>query len=77
MKLERNYRLKESVHCTHSTVETVQNLLLGLWNQIKADMRKVKKLPRAAFWGEKFPQKCVLHYCFQFTTKGNFLDFQA
>ena len=24
------------------------------------DMRKVKKLPRAAFWGDKFPQKCVI-----------------
>ena len=25
--------------------------------QLQTDMRKVKKLPRAAFWGEKFPQK--------------------
>ena len=40
-----------------------------------ADMRKVKKLPRAAFWGEKFPQKCVIHDCFQFTTKGHISDF--
>ena len=36
-----------------------------------ADMRKVKKLPRAAFSGEKFPQKCVIHDCFQFMTKGH------
>ena len=35
------------------------------------DMRKVKKLPRAAFWGEKFPQKCVIHDLFQFMTKGH------
>ena len=37
----------------------------------KADMRKVKKLPRAAFLGEKFPQMCVIHDCFQFVTKGH------
>ena len=35
------------------------------------DMRKVKILPRAAFWSEKFPQKCVIQDCFQFTTKGH------
>ena len=36
-----------------------------------ADMRKVTKLTRAAFWGEKCPQKCVIHDCFQFMTKGH------
>ena len=35
-----------------------------------ADMRKVKNLPRAAFWGEKFPQKCVNRDCLKFMTKG-------
>ena len=29
------------------------------------------KLPRAAFWGDKFPQKCVIHDSFQFMTKGH------
>ena len=35
---------------------------------LRADMRKMIELPRAAFWGEKFPQKCMIHDCFQFMT---------
>ena len=38
---------------------------------VKSDMRKVKKLPQAAFWGEQFSQKCVIQDCFQFMTKGS------
>ena len=39
-------------------------------------MRKVKKLPRAAFLGEKFPQKCVIYDCFQFMKKVIFKIFK-
>ena len=43
---------------------------------VLADMKKVKKIQRTAFWGEKFLQKCVIPDCFQVMTKGHILDFK-
>ena len=45
----------------------------GILNlDLTSDMRKVrKKLPRAVFLREKFPQKCLIPDCFQLMTKGH------
>ena len=50
---------------------TILGSIYNLWINPMSDMRKVKKLPRAAFWVENFPQKCVIYDCFQFMTKGH------
>ena len=69
----RSY-LHESKHDAGCLYAPFNNLMMGLKKMLLhflPDMRKVKKLPRAAFLGEKFPQRCVIHDCFLFMTKGH------
>ena len=56
LRTNTNTRLKLSFGQMYQRKVTLSVLL-------SPDMRKVKKLPRAAFWGEKFPQKRMIHKC--------------
>ena len=73
---ERKTDLENVIKTLHTKLDAAElkNLVIDSNDAAKSetisnsDMRKVKKLPRAAFWGERFPQKCD---CFQFMTKGH------